>query len=160
SEFAVTQILVVLFAALYVFFVSVMAGTVILKDDELKVGEVLHSTRLTPAEYVWGKFGAVILTVVLLLAIHIRGAILFNHASRHGKNADSIGRFVPGNYLWPALVFFLPNLILFAGLCFAVGTLTRQPVLVFALPIFVLISGLAFFWQWSPEWLPLWINRL
>ena len=49
SEFADTQVLIVLVSVLYVFFVSVGAGMSLIQDDELRVGEVLHATRLTPA---------------------------------------------------------------------------------------------------------------
>ena len=159
SEFANAQLLVVLIAALYVFFISVGAGMALIKDDELKVGEMLRATRLTPAEYVWGKFGGVFLTYVFVLGFHILGMILFNHVVPHGENADSIGAFALGNYLRPALLFGLPNLLLFTGACFAIGGLTRQPVLVFALPILVLILGLTLFWEWSPEWLSPALNR-
>src|SRR4029079_17677011 len=48
---------------------------------------------------------------------------------------------------------------LFAGACFAIGALSKQPVLVFALPILVLIAGFSLLWECAPEWLPLSINR-
>jgi hypothetical protein len=159
SEFANAQLLVVMISALYVFFISVGAGMSLIKDDELKVGEMLRATRLTPAEYVWGKFAGVFLAYVAVLALHVAGTIVCNHVLPHGSNADSIGPFALGNYLRPALMFALPGLILFAGACFALGGLTRQPVLVFALPIVVLIAGFAILWEWSPEWLAPSVNR-
>jgi ABC-type lipoprotein export system ATPase subunit len=160
SEFANTQVLIVLVSALYVFFISVGAGMSLIKDDELRVGEVLRATRLTPAEYVWGKFVGVFLAYVGVLVLHVGGTIICNHLLPHGANADSIGPFALGNYLRPALVFALPSMFLFAGACFAVGALTKQPVLVFALPILVLIAGFSLLWEWSPEWLAPSVNRL
>ena len=160
SEFANTQVLVVLVSALYVFFISVGAGMALIKDDELRVGEVLRATRLTPTEYVWGKFMGVFLAYVGVLVLHVGGTIVCNHLLPHGSNADSIGPFVLGNYLRPALIFALPSMLLFAGACFAVGGLTKQPVLVFALPILVLIAGFSLLWEWSPEWLAPSVNRL
>ncbi|MEP7028512.1 MAG: M1 family aminopeptidase [Candidatus Eisenbacteria bacterium] len=160
SEFANAQLLVLLLSVIYVFFISVGAGMALIKDDEIKVGEMLRATRLTAAEYVWGKFAGVFLTYAVVLALHLAGMIVFNHLMPHGENADYIGPFVLGNYLWPTLVFALPALLLFTGACFAVGGLTRQPVLVFALPIVVLIAGFTLLWDWSPEWLAPWINRV
>jgi ABC-type transport system involved in multi-copper enzyme maturation permease subunit len=160
SEFANAQVLVVLVSALYVFFISVGAGMSLIKDDELKVGEMLRATRLTPAEYVWGKFFGVFLAYVMVLVLHVAGTIVANHVLPHGANADSIGPFALGNYLRPMIVFALPSLLLFAGACFALGGLTKQPVLVFALPIVVLVAGLALLWEWSPEWLAPSVNRL
>ena len=55
SEFSSAFALSVLAAAFYSFFMAVAAGLSVPKDDELKVGELLHATRLRPGEYVWGK---------------------------------------------------------------------------------------------------------
>jgi hypothetical protein len=58
SEFAVTQLLILMVSLIYAFFVSVGAGMSVIRDADQNVGELLHSTRLTPAEYVWGKYFA------------------------------------------------------------------------------------------------------
>ena len=42
------------------FFIAVAAGLTLLRDREEKVDVLLHSTPLTPGEYVWGRFLAVI----------------------------------------------------------------------------------------------------
>src|SRR5207244_13079657 len=60
SEFALTQLFIFLASLTYVFFVSVAAGMSMIRDDEAKVGELLHSTPLEPSEYVWGKFLALL----------------------------------------------------------------------------------------------------
>jgi hypothetical protein len=159
SEFANAQLLVLLFAAAYVFFISVGAGMSLIRDDELKVGEILHSTRLTPGEYVWGKFLAVVLSFAGILVIQVALQLFFFHVMPHGANAEYIGPLSWGAYLRPMLIFGLPALLLFCGACFAVGALTRQPVLVFALPIAVLVLGISFLWDWSPVWLSPAVNR-
>jgi ABC-type Na+ efflux pump permease subunit len=159
SEFANAQFIVLLFAAMYVFFISVAAGMSLIRDDELKVGEVLHSTRLTPGEYVWGKFLAVTLSFAGVLAAQVLLQLFFFHVMPHGSNAEYIGPLSWSAYLRPMLIFGLPALLLFCGACFAVGGLTRQPVLVFALPIAVLVLGISFLWDWSPAWLSPAVNR-
>jgi hypothetical protein len=160
SEFAVTQTLVMLISILYVFFVSVGAGMAIIRDDEQRVGELLHSTPLTPAEYVWGKYFAVLASFLALLAFHVGFAIVCNHLLPHGGTADYIGPFQADNYLRPMLVFAIPTLVLFTGACFAIGGLSRLPVLVFAFPIAVLVVDAFFLWDWSPIWLTLPMNRV
>jgi len=159
SEFANAQLIVLFFAAMYVFFISVGAGMSLIRDDELKVGEMLHATRLTPAEYVWGKFLAVTLSFAGVLVLQVLMQIFFFHVMPHGSNAEYIGPLSWSAYLRPMLVFGLPALLLFCGTCFAVGSLTRQPVLVFALPIAVLVLGISFLWDWSPVWLSPRVNR-
>ncbi|MEO5617474.1 MAG: hypothetical protein ABIS67_06855 [Candidatus Eisenbacteria bacterium] len=160
SEFANTQMMVILVAVLYVFFASVGAGMSLIRDEELQVGDVLHATRLTPAEYVWGKFLAVQVSFLAVLALHVGLTMFFNHVLPHGTNADYIGPFVLGNYLRPALLFGVPMLVLFCGACFAIGAITRQPVLVFGLPIAQVLIGSFFLWEWSPSWLSPEMNRL
>ena len=160
SEFAVTQMLIILASVLYVFFASVAAGMALIRDEELQVTDVLHATRLTPGEYVWGKSLGVLTSLMGVLMLHLALTILFNHGVPHGENADYIGPFVLGNYLRPALVFAVPTLVLFVGVCLAIGTLTRQPVLVFSFPIAQVLVGAFFLWEWSPAWLAPGVNRL
>ncbi len=160
SEFAVTQTLVMLITILYVFFISVGAGMSVIRDDEQKVGELLHSTPMKPAEYVWGKYLAVLASFVGVLLVHVVMAAIFNHVLPHGANPDYVGAFALGNYLRPTLLFALPAIVLFTGACFAIGGLSRSAVLVFAFPIGVVLADGFFLWDWSPNWLPLWVNRV
>jgi ABC-type Na+ efflux pump permease subunit len=124
---------------IYSFFVSVGAGMALIRDDDQKVGELLHSTKLTAGEYVWGKYLGVLAGFLWVLAVHLALAMFFNHVLPHGTNRDSIGPFVLANYLKPAMIFALPMLVLSAGLAFTIGGLTRKPILVFFLPIGILL---------------------
>jgi len=160
SEFALTQLLIFLTSLIYVFFLSVAAGMSMIRDDESKVGELIHSTPLLPREYVWGKFLALVAVFTVVLALHLGMAMVCNQLLPHGTNADYVGPFTLAAYLRPALVFALPLIVLFAGACFAIGGLTRMPVIVFFFPIVVVSAGIFFLWEWSPVWLPLSLNRL
>ncbi len=160
SEFAIAQLLIMLVGILYSFFVSVGAGMSLIRDGELKVGELLHATRLTAREYVWGKFFAQLASFAGVLGVHLLLMALFNHVAPHGENRDSIGPFALAHYLRPALIFALPALTCLTGVSFAVGGLARKPVLVFALPLVTVLFGAFFLWSWSPAWLSPAVNRL
>lgn len=160
SEFAQSQLLIILVSILYSFFLAVAAGMTLIRDRDQNVGALLHSTRLTSGEYVWGKFIAVVLGFLVVLAVHLALAMVFNHVVPHGENADSIGPFVPGNYLKPALFFALPMIVFIAGTSFAVGGLTQRAILVFLVPLGMLLFGAFFLWEWSPSWLAPWLNQL
>jgi hypothetical protein len=160
SEFAITQLLIMMVSIIYVFFVSVGAGMSIIRDGDQKVGEILHSTRLSPGEYVWGKYVAQLASFLWVLAVHLALMMLFNHVMPHGENSDSIGPFALANYLKPTLLFALPTLMFAVGTSFAIGGLTRQPILVFVLPMVVVIFGAFFLWDWSPAWIPNSLNSL
>src|SRR4030095_3987537 len=129
---------------IYMFFASVAAGMSMIRDDEAEVGELLHSTPLQPGECVGCKFLAVLAAFAATLALHVSLMMLFNHVLPHGDNAEYVGPFRLASSLRPALVFALPTLVLFCGMCFAIGGLTRKPVLVFFLPIAVLMVGVFF----------------
>lgn len=160
SEFNVTMMFTFLSLLLYGFFVSVAAGMSVLHDDDLKVGAVLHATPLKPSEYYFGKFAAVMITFVAILALHVLLMMFFGHVAPN-ENADEIrGPFALMHYVRPALVFCLPVIVFFAGMAFAVGAWFKKPILIFVFPLAVLLVCAFFLWDWSPSWLDPRINQL
>jgi len=160
SEFATAQILAITIATLMSFFIAAASGMSVIRDGELRVGELLHATPLTPAEYIGGKYAATLVTALSLLVATIVLMLLFFHAIPNAEMAESRGPLMAGNYLRPALVMSTPMLIFISGTAFALGAWTRKPILVFVLPIALVIGGFFFLWNWSPSWLDLRINRL
>src|SRR6185503_13608521 len=77
SQFAISQLLIMLSAIVYSFFVSVGAGMSLIRDADWKVGELLHSTRLSPGEYVWGKYLAQLASFTAVLALHLAITVVF-----------------------------------------------------------------------------------
>jgi ABC-2 type transport system permease protein len=158
SEFAVTQLIAMLVTILYAFFISVSAGMTVIRDQDLKISELLHSTPLTAGEYIWGRFLAQLATFVTVLAMHLGLMMFFNHGLPHpGK--EILGPFVLANYLRPLPAFALPAILFYTGAAFAFGEWSRRPILVFVVPVIaVLVCGF-FLWEWSPSWLDPGINR-
>ena len=158
SEFAVTQLLAMLVTILYAFFISVSAGMTVIRDQDLKISELLHSTRLTAREYVWARFLAQLASFVAVLGLHLGLMMFFNHVVPHpGK--EILGPFVLANYLRPAPIFALPAIVFFTGAAFAFGEWTRRPILVFVVPVAAVLFYGFFLWDWSPSWLDPSINR-
>jgi len=144
SEYAIGMMLPLVTFLLYPFFAAVVAGMAIPRDDELKVGELLHATRLRPREYIWGKFAAVSLLFLAVLVLHLLFTVFFNQIMPN-ENADLIrGPFQLVNYLRPALVFAVPFVVFVCGSSFAVGELTRRPILVFVTPVALFLVGISF----------------
>jgi ABC-type Na+ efflux pump permease subunit len=160
SEFAVAQLLSMIVFVYYSFFIAVAAGMAVIRDDELKVGELLHATSLRPKEYVWGKFSAVLVSFIAMLIIHLYAMMFFYHIFPNSKAVEFRGPWDLMNYVRPAIVFALPIIIFLSGTSFAIGELTRKPILVFVLPVaLVLVCGF-FLWTWSPNWLDPRIDRI
>ena len=90
---------------------------------------------MTPGEYVWGKFTAVLICFVVLLGLDLGLSMLFNHVVPNGAEPEQIGPFSAWTYLRPGLLFGLPVMLFFGGVSLAVGTRWRKPVLVFVVPI-------------------------
>lgn len=160
SEFAIAQVLTLLVFVFYGFFIAVAAGMTMIRDDELKVGELLHATSLRPGEYVLGKFLAVLSSFTVVLAFHLGALMFFNHLFPNSKADEIRGPWILLNYLRPAAVFSLSFIIFLCGTSFAIGELTRKPILVFVLPVaLVLLCGF-FLWEWAPSWLDPRIDRV
>src|SRR5580704_9157856 len=159
SQFAVSQMLTIVVFLFYGFFIAVACGMPIIRDDELKIADLLRSSSLTVGEYIWGKFAAVLIAFLGVLGLHLLLMIFFNHNVPNDQSLEIRGPFELANYVIPALVFSVPTIIFLAGVSFAVGEWTRRPILLFLLPVAALLVCGFFLWEWSPTWLDPRINR-
>jgi len=159
SQFSQAFTLSVTILILYGFFLAVAAGMAVIHDEEHKLGEILHSTLLTPAEYIWGKFLAVMTAFAGVMTAHLALAAFFNHVLADAASAEHIGPFSLANYVVPAIAFGVPVIVFLGGVAFATGTVTRRPILVFLFPVVVMFGTLSFLISWSPDWLSPSINR-
>lgn len=155
SMFAQSLQLSIFFVLIYVFFFAVACGMPVIRDDEERVGDLLHSTPLRPAEYAWGKFLAAFCACALAFVAHLLFAMVFNHLVPSADAEKYRGAFALGNYLWPAALFCLPTALFAGGIGYAIGASTRRAIVVFLFPVIV------FAWflflvaaPWLPEELP------
>lgn len=160
SEFNNAKLFAMEIFLFYSLFLAVVAGMAVMQDEELKVGEILHATRLRPWEYLWGKFLAIMAAMGGILVLHIIATIVFNHLVPNSKASEVRGPFSLLNYLKPALIFGLPALVFMGGTSFAIGERTRRPILVFFLPVAAILFAGFFLWSWTPSWLSPGWNRL
>jgi len=160
SDFSNARILALMTALFFCFFVAVGAGMVAIRDEETKVGELLHSSSLRPGEYVWGKFLAIAGTFLFALVLQLGFHAFSNHVLTDAESAEYVGPFRIASYLRPALFFAVPTIVFFAGTTFAIGEWTRRPIPVFFLPVASVLTGAFFLWSWSPSWLDPRINRV
>lgn len=160
SEFGIALMLGAFVLTFYAFFVAVAAGMTVLKDEELRVGEVLHSTPLGPREYVWGKFLAAMFSFLVVLAVHLGLVMFFNHVASGAEEAEFIGPFELENYYRPALYMAFPTILFLGGVTFWMGARFKRPILVFFLPVALLLICDFFLLSYSPEDLSEWVNQL
>ncbi len=153
SEFSSAFVLTFVAFAFIGFFAAIAAGLAVIADREAKVGEILHSTPLRPAEYVWGKALAALAAFTLALGLTAAFMMFFNHVVPNADADEIRGPFGLWNYLRPALLFGLPPLVLFVGVPFYLGSRTGRPVVAFLFPIAMMVLCGFFLWNWDPSWL-------
>ena len=159
SVFAQSMIQSFMLAGFGAWFLAIAAGLVVVRDLELQVVEVLNSTRLTPREYVWGKFAGAVGVFAIIWLLYLGVGAGLNHIVQAGGDAEHIGPFAVTSYLYPTLLFGLSQILVFGGVPFFLGTWTRRPIIVFAFPVIVLLFTLGFLTTWSPSWLAPEANR-
>ena len=140
------------------FFASVQCGLALANDDDSKLDRVLLSTPLSPGEYAIGRFLGSFVPLLGVLSLYLLLQILFTQLYPREKT-DLLGPFALEHYLRPLVLYTLPLLLFTAGTALFLGTLTGQAVLVFAVPTVLVIGGALFLWDFSPAWLPEWINK-
>jgi ABC-type transport system involved in multi-copper enzyme maturation permease subunit len=160
SEFAQAQTMSFLTLLYYAFFIAAAAGLALLRDRETKVDVLLHSTPMTPGDYVWGRFLAVLTVFVVLMLWQTAMEAFFNHVFQKGVNPEIRGPFSIANYVIPVLMIGIPFAVFYAGLSMYIGEKSRSAVMVFVLPVATLIVCGFFLWTWSPSWLDLRVNRI
>jgi ABC-type transport system involved in multi-copper enzyme maturation permease subunit len=150
SEFQTAYIYGLIGFLLIGFFVTVAAGTPLIRDTERNVGPLLHSTPLRPGEYVWGKFLAALAGCLLAVAFLPLATGIFSHLLPDPGLPDSYGPFHLAFYLRPFLIILLPPIVLTAGAAFALGRFTGRPIVVFLLPVILFLFFNQIGWRSYP----------
>ena len=131
----------VLISAMGVWFLAIGAGLVLIRDAELRVGRSSTDAPDRPRVRV-GQLRRSAGGVPRDLGP--ASGTVRRFQSRPGGGADTphIGPFVLTNYLYPALLLGLPQIVFFAGVPLFLGAWTRRAIVVYAFPSR---------W-WSPCW--------
>ncbi len=142
SRFALARAFSLTGLLFYGFFVSILAGMSVPRDRDSRVGELLHSTPLTPGEYVCGKLAGILAAALLAITFHAGLAILWSESGALFGAPAVHGPFQLGNFLFPALAFLVPGAVFCAGVSFAVGARTRSAMAVWAVPVALFTVGI------------------
>ncbi|MFK7848066.1 MAG: hypothetical protein AB8G77_22450, partial [Rhodothermales bacterium] len=125
---------------IFSFLGSIIAGMSVIRDEESKGAQIIHSTPLTAFEYTTGKFTGVMVALVLALVCQTFMAYVVYEIRPLSDPLIIVGPFHLANYVLPALIFALPGMTFFAASAFAFGVWTRKPMVVYAVPAVLFIS--------------------
>ncbi len=108
----------------FMFVTTAFVANVVVRDDESGFGQMVRSTRVTKAAYLFARFlgayaAAAIAFVVVPLAMWL-GTLM------PWVDPETLGPNRVGDYLYAYFLLGLPNLFLTAGIFFAVATMTRS----------------------------------
>lgn len=134
SRYAMAQVFALTGMLFYTFPIALLAGASVINDDEARIGDLLHSTALTPAEYIAGKFAGVLGACALLVGTHVVLALAWYQLGPLIGSDAILGPFALANYLVPAMVFLAPGAVFVAAVAFALGERTRSVMVVYAVP--------------------------
>ena len=151
---------VIIFAIVLPFFAAVACGMPLLVDGDRRIQKLLTATPLSWQEYAWSRFLAALAVLGAVLAAWLAAQIAIYETWPIDPTQRVRTTFSLLNYLGPLIWFALPLVLFTGGVSMWAGVRTRQPVLVFALPVVVVVAGIFFLWDFNPEWLPRWADRL
>jgi ABC-type transport system involved in multi-copper enzyme maturation permease subunit len=123
SPFAILQTTGIMSVFGVFIIVALVAGTV-LRDDETGFAHILRSTRLTKWPYLSGRFaGSVLAALFVMAAVPLAIAL---GSFMPWLDAEKIGPFRLGDYIWALLVMCLPTILILGAAFFALATVTRS----------------------------------
>ncbi len=119
---------------------TALAGTAVLRDAQLGTQELLFTTRLSRAGYLFGRFLGAFTAMLLIYAAMPLGLLL--GSLMPWVPADKLGPVRVWDVIQPFLLIALPNLLFISALLFAVGSLTRKLFSVY-------VTGIALLLVWQ-----------
>ncbi len=140
----------------YPFFVALMAGLTVLRDDEVGMTDLIGSSPVSTREYLVAKLAGVVAALLLALGVHLLVVMAFREL---GVGGVARGPFSLASYVVPLVVLALPGVLWMAGLAFSLGAATRRPMLVYALPTALYVAQFALFWNWHPVGIAPWLDH-
>ncbi len=136
SPYAIGLTLITL-SVFFMFVTTAFVANVVTRDDDTGFGPILRATRITKGQYLFGRFlggyaAAAIAFAFVPLAMMV-GSMMW------WVDAEKVGPFLPGAYLYAYAVWALPTLFFTGALFFALATATRSMMATYVGVVAVLI---------------------
>ena len=123
SPYAIAQTLLVM-SVFAIFIMTAFVASVVVRDDETGFGPIIHSTRISPFDYLFGRFtGAFLAGCLLFLSVPLGMMI---GSAMPWVDPETVGPFNLGHYAWIYLLVCVPTLFVTGAGFFAIATATRS----------------------------------
>ena len=123
SPYAIAQTMMVM-SVFAIFILTAFVANVVVRDDETGFGPIVHSTRISRFDYLFGRFtGALVAGCLAFLSVPLGMMI---GAAMPWIDPETLGPFNPAHYAWIYLLLCLPTLFVTGAAFFALATATRS----------------------------------
>ena len=123
SPYAIAQTMMVM-SVFAIFILTAFVANVVVRDDETGFGPIVHSTRISRFDYLFGRFtGALLAGCLAFLSVPLGMMI---GAAMPWIDPETVGPFNPAHYAWIYLLLCLPTLFVTGAAFFALATATRS----------------------------------
>jgi len=123
SPYAIAETLMVM-TVFAVFILTAFVANVVVRDDETGFGPIIHSTRLSRFDYLFGRFTGALLAGCLLFLSAPLG--MMTGAAMPWLDPEVIGAFNLWHYLYVYFLLCVPTLFVTGAGFFAIATATRS----------------------------------
>ena len=123
SPYAIAQTLLVM-SVFAIFILTAFVANVVVRDDETGFGPIIHSTRVSRFDYLFGRFGGAFLAGCLLFLSVPLGMIV--GAAMPWVDPERLGPFNAWHYAYTYLLICVPTLFVTGAGFFALATATRS----------------------------------
>lgn len=114
---------------------TLFTANIVLRDSEYKMEELIFSTGLNKFGYVASRFLGLFISVLVVLLMSVAGMML----ATLQMSSEQLGPFNIVNYLWPFLVFAIPNVLLCSTLLYATAVTTRSAMATYIAGVLIYI---------------------
>lgn len=160
SPFAIVQFVAISSFFVYPFFVAMLAGQAVLRDDEAGITDLIRTGGTSPRAWMGGKCLAIGAAQAIAIAVQAALMLFWIELAPLGGEAAGRGPFRAEVHGLAMLLVVVPLVMLLAGAAAVVALRTRSAMAVATIPILALLGVLFVLWTWQPPWLPEWISRL
>ena len=123
SPYAIAQTLMVM-SLFAVFIMTAFVANVVVRDDETGFGPIIHATRITRFDYLFGRFSGAFLAGCLAFLSVPLGMMI--GAAMPWLDPETVGPFNLWHYAWIYFCVCVPTLFVTGAGFFAIATATRS----------------------------------
>jgi ABC-2 type transport system permease protein len=123
SPFAIAETLMIM-TVFSVFILTAFVANVVVRDDETGFGPIIHSTRLSRFDYLFGRFTGALLAGCLLFLSAPLGMMI--GSAMPWIDPEVLGAFNLWHYIYVYLLLCVPTLFVTGAGFFAIATATRS----------------------------------